>query len=168
MRSDTGRERTGNDRGTDAANERRTTDDHRRARRWDPPATGELRGSSVRDGGVMEKTNSREPASGREIHRAHHDVDGSEPITVTIIKAIAHATDEDPLELPPLREAVRLDLDALDDLFVHGPTGRPSPDTCLRFEYVGHVVFVYGDGRVSVRRSPGHDRHPSSNTGPGS
>jgi hypothetical protein len=106
----------------------------------------------------MRETNSERPSGGgHEVHRAHHDVDGPEPITVTIIKAIACATDRDPLELPPLRDAVRLDLDALDDLFVHGPDASPSPETCLRFQYVGHVVLVYGDGRVSVRRPPGQD-----------
>ena len=112
----------------------------------------------VRGVDAMNETNPQERAgAGREIHRAHHDIDGREPITVTIIKAIACATDQDPLELPPLREAVRLDLDALDDLFVHGPNGHPSPETCLRFQYVGHVVLIYGDGRVSVRRPPGQE-----------
>ena len=109
----------------------------------------------------MGETDSREWTEGgdgsREIHRARHDVDGSEPISVTVIKAVARAVEEDPLELPPLRDAVRVDLDALDDLFVHGPEGRPSPDTCLRFRYMSHTVFVYGDGRVSIRRPPGYD-----------
>jgi hypothetical protein len=101
----------------------------------------------------MRETNANERHEvGHEIHRARHDVDGSEPITVTIIKAVARATDQDPLDLPPLRRAVCLDLDALDDLFVHGSGGRPSPDTHLRFQYVGRIVFVYGDGRVSIRR----------------
>lgn len=104
----------------------------------------------------MRETNSQEwTEGGREVYRARHDIDGSEPITVTIIKAVAQATEQDPLELPPLRDAVRLDLDALDDLFVHGPDGRPSPETCLRFQYMGHTVLVHGDGCVSVRRPSG-------------
>lgn len=104
----------------------------------------------------MRETNPQEwTEGGREIHRARHDVDGSEPISVTIIKAVARATEQDPLELPPLRDAVRLDLDALDDLFVHGPNGHPSPETCLRFQYMGHIVLVYGDGCVSIRRPSG-------------
>jgi hypothetical protein len=164
MRSNTGPKGThaGGTLDTAAAN-RYTTTTARRAsplavRRPDSRENGEGSVALVGSAGAMSEPNPQERSgAGREIHRAHHDIDGREPTTVTIIKAIACVTDQDPLELPPLREAVRLDLDALDDLFVHGPNGHPSPETCLRFQYVGHVVLIYGDGRVSVRRPPGQE-----------
>lgn len=111
------------------------------------------RPSSDRGGMAMsEQTNRRGSTDGgQEIHRSQHDVVGPEPITVTIVKAVAAAIDEDPLDLPPLRDVVHLDLDALDDLFVHDGVGSPAAETYLRFEYLDHVVVVYGDGCVSVR-----------------
>lgn len=67
-----------------------------------------------------------------------------------IVEAVADAEGVDPLELPPLYDAV--DPDAVDSLFA--PQLRvgsvPSHDAAVRFEYHGYVVRVAATGRISL------------------
>lgn len=70
-----------------------------------------------------------------------------EPMTETIIEAIAEASDADPTQLAPLYESI--DPDALDDLFDrHSDASVP---TRVTFRHEGFEVMVEHDGRVEVR-----------------
>lgn len=74
-----------------------------------------------------------------------HTTDSQEDATlasVRVIEAVAEATDEDPLAMAPLSEAI--DADALDSLDAAAFDGR------VQFAYAGHHVTVHGDGTVEV------------------
>jgi hypothetical protein len=62
-------------------------------------------------------------------------------VSQEIIELVAESENTDPLELPPLSEAI--DPDALDRLF-RNTSGH------LAFEYQGHTVTVEGNGGVEV------------------
>lgn len=59
-----------------------------------------------------------------------------------VIEAVAEATDSDPLDLPPLHEAI--DPDALNTLF-----DRHETSTQVRFQYAGFEVEVQ-EGAVEI------------------
>lgn len=63
------------------------------------------------------------------------------PPSMTIVEAVAAATERDPRTCPPLYHAV--DSDALDDLLTHDASVR------IEFEYAGCDVVVR-DGTVAV------------------
>lgn len=59
-----------------------------------------------------------------------------------IVEALAEATDQRPVDVPPLYESV--DLDALAALVIHR-----DEDVHVEFEHVGYTVTV-ADGTVTV------------------
>lgn len=62
-----------------------------------------------------------------------------------VVSAVAEAEDADPVDLPPLYNAI--DPDALNDLF----TSRPEQTVeRVTFRYVGYDVVVRGNGEVLV------------------
>ncbi|MHC3439783.1 HalOD1 output domain-containing protein [Natrialbaceae archaeon A-gly3] len=63
------------------------------------------------------------------------------PVTA-VIEAVAKATDSDPLDLPPLHDAI--DPDALNTLF-----NRSETSIQMVFQYAGFEVVVQ-DGEVEV------------------
>ena len=67
---------------------------------------------------------------------------------VAVVSAIADAAGTDPLELPPLSNAI--DPEALNDLV---DFERDSGLESISFEYVGYDVVVSGDGDVQVAQS---------------
>lgn len=67
-------------------------------------------------------------------------------LTERVVRAVAAHTDSDPLELPPLYEAI--DPDALN-AGVHA-----SGESELSFHYAGRVVTATGDGTIDVSESP--------------
>ena len=68
--------------------------------------------------------------------------------TEAVVDAVADARDCEPIELPPLNDAV--DPDALDDLFADTPSGRPRYDGHLTFRYCDCTVTVSAVGIVVV------------------
>ncbi|WP_226008399.1 HalOD1 output domain-containing protein [Natrinema salinisoli] len=62
-------------------------------------------------------------------------IDNNKPPVNAVIKAVAEATDSDPLDLPPLREAINPD--ALNTLF-----DRSETSSQVRFQYAGFEVIV--------------------------
>lgn len=68
-------------------------------------------------------------------------------VSVQVIKAVAEQTDTDPLDLPPLYEAV--DPDVLNVVFEPFHGGGPL-GTTLAFTYVGHEVTIAYDGEVVI------------------
>lgn len=70
-----------------------------------------------------------------------------EPVTTTVVHAIAEAEDCDPTELEVLHAAI--DTDALDALFDDGSPGHLR-DGQLSFVYSGYEVTVSSDGAVAV------------------
>lgn len=70
-------------------------------------------------------------------------------VTDRVLEAVAQATGEDLLSLPPLYEAV--DADALDALYTQstGPQSRTAPT--VRFRYAGQTVVVRSATDVVVQ-----------------
>lgn len=66
--------------------------------------------------------------------------------TIGVVEAVSRQTDTDPLELPPLYEAI--DPNALDNLFNKG--GGDSSVDSVHFDYAGHSVTVTGNGTIDV------------------
>lgn len=80
-----------------------------------------------------------------------------------VVQAIAARTDEDPLELSPLYEAV--DPDALDALF-GGPAREGSGSVGkVRFVYEGYEVTVHADGTVDLEEASAGRGRPEGKTG---
>lgn len=71
-----------------------------------------------------------------------------EPVSRTIVAAVAAHTGTDPLELEPLYDTV--DPDALDSLF---GTGEDQSSTRVAFTYCGCDVVVSTDDGVRVERA---------------
>ena len=81
---------------------------------------------------------------------------GDGNVSERVVAAVAAARDEDPLDLPPLYEAI--DPDALDQLFGRGLSdGRNGPGRVV-FMLADCEVVVHSDGEVDVT-APG-DRAP--------
>lgn len=66
----------------------------------------------------------------------------------TVISTVADIENTDPVEQPPLYEAI--DPEALNDLL----TARSEPGiNQVSFQYAGYTIVVRGDGEVQVRPS---------------
>jgi hypothetical protein len=87
-----------------------------------------------------------------EIHHVHHDADGDERLSVTLVDAVAALTDTDSGDLPPLES--RINVTALDGLWDTEGSGSPSAG-CLTFTYGGYVVVVRSTGTVFLRETDG-------------
>lgn len=68
-----------------------------------------------------------------------------EELGVVVPRAVAEATDSDPLELPPLQQYV--DVDALETLFATG-----SSEKTVSFSYEDVHVTVRSEGVIVVRQ----------------
>lgn len=69
-----------------------------------------------------------------------------ERISTAVVDAVAAATGRDPLELPPLYDAI--DLEVLDRLFRVDDTGCRRFSGRIEFTVAGCDVTVHADGRV--------------------
>ena len=72
----------------------------------------------------------------------------TEPVSQTVVLAVAEATDEDPMELPPLYDTI--DPDALNKLFGDRVDGAERLGGSFEFAYAGCDVTVRADGSVDV------------------
>ncbi len=77
-----------------------------------------------------------------------HDWADAEPLSTTLMTAIADAMDEDPREIGPLYE--QFDPDALDGLFSSRPDERPPRGSHIGFTFEGYHVFVQSDGLIAI------------------
>jgi hypothetical protein len=68
---------------------------------------------------------------------------------VAVVTAVAEVAGRDPLELPPLRNAINPD--ALNDLM----GAEDNRLTSVSFEYFGYDISVTGDGDVRVASTSG-------------
>lgn len=68
--------------------------------------------------------------------------------TEAVVLAVADARGCDPVELPPLNDA--LDPDSLNDLFADKAGGRPRRGGRLAFEYADCRVVVLGGEKIRV------------------
>ena len=84
--------------------------------------------------------------------KAKLDQSTSRPLPVAIVERVADRENADPLDLPPLAEAV--DTDALSALFA---TPGRSPDS-VTFAYNGYSVTVEGPEQVLVEPLEAQDR----------
>ena len=71
----------------------------------------------------------------------------SRPITEVVIDALAAVSGEDPLDLPPLYEAI--DPDALD-LIVREPNAAPQRSCFIGFSVGNWGVIVTGSGEIQI------------------
>lgn len=71
------------------------------------------------------------------------------PVSTTIVRRVATATDQSILELPTLYDTI--DPEALDA--VVDSAGPESSPLEIRFTYAGHRVTVDGDGAVTIEPS---------------
>ncbi|MFC6873681.1 HalOD1 output domain-containing protein [Halobellus marinus] len=74
-----------------------------------------------------------------------HDWVKHDEVSVTIVEAVADATDRTTTALPQLHQTV--DPDGLDALLGQGP----SSSVTLSFEYAGTTVWVAADGTIQVQ-----------------
>ncbi|WP_254862917.1 HalOD1 output domain-containing protein [Halovivax gelatinilyticus] len=77
----------------------------------------------------------------------------SPPVSQAVIEAVAEkegidVTDVEPPEFEPLYAVI--DPEALDSLFEPTVGGTERPIGTVSFEYAGHHVTVYSDGRVTL------------------
>lgn len=81
---------------------------------------------------------------------ALNHVDETREPSRAVVEVVADAEGVDPLELPPLYEAI--DPDALDALFRPSACRTDVPPTSgeVRFGYHGHEVHITAAGRVSL------------------
>ncbi|SFC27959.1 hypothetical protein SAMN05444422_106193 [Halobiforma haloterrestris] len=105
---------------------------------------------------------STDPAESDASYATTFDPHAGDGPSERIIDAVAALTNEDPLELTPLYEAV--DPDALDALFVHSrgrsglsaASGDPDVDGGideLWFTYEGFDVGVHSDGEILIQEA---------------
>jgi len=69
-------------------------------------------------------------------------------ISTQIIEAIAETAGVDPLELPPLYEAI--DPEALDTLIAGSEANQSASPDIIEFAYADYTVTVYGDQTIEV------------------
>lgn len=72
----------------------------------------------------------------------------NEPISTTVVDAVADFHDVDPVEVPPLYRAI--DPDALNSLFGRSPLGGNRFEGRITFELAECEVEVQSDRTVSV------------------
>lgn len=83
-----------------------------------------------------------------ELHYVtQYDHSNHEPITELVIDAVAAVSGQDPLDLPPLYEAV--DPDALE-LVVREPNAAPTRSCFVGFTLGTWGVIVTGSGEIQV------------------
>lgn len=76
------------------------------------------------------------------------DADDASP-TVAVVLEVADAEGTDPLDLPPLH-------DAIDPDYLNRLGADPTADESILFRYVGYLVHVTAAGDVAVRDPDGH------------
>lgn len=80
-------------------------------------------------------------------HKFTYDCSESQPVCVSIIRAVASVSDVDPLSLQPRLYDV-IDSDALETLLAADPTDRSVQVT---FSFGAYEVTVTNDGEIVVR-----------------
>ena len=75
-------------------------------------------------------------------------------VSLQIVDCVAKREHTDPLELPPLYDAV--DPDALDDLFASGRQNGMTQSGRIEFQYNGYTVIVEFDSgpEITVKEEP--------------
>jgi hypothetical protein len=90
-----------------------------------------------------------EPESGKLCHEFRYDPAGSEPLSTTLVRAIAEAREITPEEMDrPLQRSV--DTDALDNLFHDRYDRSPSGVSLLSFRTYGLEVVIREGQQVTI------------------
>jgi hypothetical protein len=90
---------------------------------------------------------SYDPEAG--VYRANHEWNVGQPISTTVVYALAAALGVDPLDLDPLYRFI--DPDALDALFRPPSLFQGRNAVSVAFEVNGYAVTVDDTGRITVR-----------------
>jgi hypothetical protein len=80
------------------------------------------------------------------------------PVSARVVEAVARTSGVDPLELPPLQNAV--DTDALDALYARASDDAGSAPA-MRFSYAGYRVHVRPATGIEVREPVGGADEPT-------
>ena len=75
-------------------------------------------------------------------------IECNEGVVHAIVSTVAEARDLDPVELPPLSQAI--DPDSLVALLTPSGSRDGSSFQRVRFDYAGYDVTVFGDGTVEL------------------
>lgn len=92
-----------------------------------------------------------EHGSDRTTHHVYHDWNCDDPVSKTIVDAIATYEGTQSSELPALDRSINPD--ALNYLFESTGDDAPSGGT-LSFSYAGYVVVVMSTGQILIRKPP--------------
>lgn len=95
-----------------------------------------------RDSADDSAAGERDPAPNAVIGR--HDWTASDRPSVTLVEAVAAATDRTTTDLPPLHQ--RIDPDALDTLVTSGESA-----VTVAFQYADVAVSINGNGTTGIR-----------------
>lgn len=77
-----------------------------------------------------------------------HDTEDSGSLSTTVVTAVAKAASVEPMDLPPMYEAI--DPDALDKLLGGGLGRSESYNGYVTFSYADYSVTVHADGEIVV------------------
>ena len=80
-----------------------------------------------------------------------HDIESGIPITNTVVKAIAAATDSSAFEITPLHESINPD--ALNTMLATAQTATDAADAAnlgVVFSHYECAIGVYSDGRIAI------------------
>ena len=88
------------------------------------------------------------PATTTATYHTHHDWTTTEPLSTSVINAIAKSMDADPTEIEPVYD--QFDPEALNGLFDPRRDGMPHSGGHVGFTFHGYHVFVQSDGHISV------------------
>lgn len=93
------------------------------------------------DAGTSERTTNEatEPTTVR------HEWREADQPSMSLVEAVAAATDRTPADLPPLQRSI--DADALNTLLTQGQ----SPQVTISFEYADTGVWIDGDGTIEIQ-----------------
>ena len=75
-------------------------------------------------------------------------LDSPDELVLDIVGKVAEAEGVGRLDLPPLGSEVNLD--SILEFVQYAPDWRRDEPMSISFEYVGHTVRIYNDGRISL------------------
>ena len=83
-------------------------------------------------------------------YHARHEWTSATPLSDTVLRTVAAATDSDLMTVPPLQDTI--DVDSLDRLYEPRSGAVMRKDGgCLAFTFAGCAVTVYWDGKIVVK-----------------
>ncbi|WP_266080534.1 HalOD1 output domain-containing protein [Haladaptatus caseinilyticus] len=96
----------------------------------------------------MSKSNTTQSRATPAAYHTTHDWTDTEPLSTTVMTAVAEAMNKDPREIGPLYD--QFDPDALDGLFSSRPGGHPPTGSHIGFTFEGYHIYVQSNGLIAI------------------